>query len=151
VLGGPVPDQGPEKDVREREEEITTDGEDNPAILNPLDPNLRPDSRYFSVRTVRTGCSEPRCLNRRLNNKVQDPGFNVPGDERWYRNDKISCMEKKLNISLSFSAKGFCHTCLSGDHDAWVGRKKQPIVIAASGQYFPVNLPADGRGTAFGF
>jgi hypothetical protein len=123
---GPVPDTGPEKAAEEKDEDGKTDEENNPAILDPLDPNLRPDSRYFTVRTMRKGCTEPKSLNRRLKNNIQDPGFNIPGDKRWYRNNNITCMDRKLNISLSFLAKGFCHTCLSGDHDAWVGRKKQP-------------------------
>ncbi len=142
--GGPAPD--PEVDPEEKDDETNTEEEEIPAILDPFNPNLRPDSRYFTVRTMRKGCTEPKSLNRRLKNVNQDPGFNIPGDERWYQNDNISCMDRKLNISLSFTSKGTCHTCLSGDHDAWVGRNTQPIVIAASDQHFPANLPADGDG-----
>jgi len=143
---GPVPDPDPELGPEDKEEDTNTEEDEIPAILDPLNPNLRPDSRYFTVRTMRKGCTEPKSLNRRLKNGDQDPGFNIPGDERWYRNDNISCMDRKLNISLSFKSTGTCHTCLAGDHDAWVGRNRQPIVIAASDQPFPANLPADGDG-----
>jgi hypothetical protein len=77
---GLVLDTGPEKAAEEKDEDVKTDEENNPAILDPLDPNLRPDLRYFTVHTMRKGCTEPKSLNRRLKNNIQDPGFNIPGD-----------------------------------------------------------------------
>jgi hypothetical protein len=57
-----------------------------------------------------------------------------------------SITTKKLNTSASFTPLGRCHTCLSGEHDAWEGRDGQPVIIAAADQHFPANLPADGDG-----
>ncbi|MFN9942172.1 MAG: hypothetical protein ACK56I_22140, partial [bacterium] len=76
--------------------------------------------------------------------KAMKGGFE--GDERWYRNANMSCTKKKLNTSASFNPRGGCHTCISGEHDAWIGAQGKPIVIVAADQHFSPNLPADGEG-----
>jgi hypothetical protein len=38
------------------------------------------------------------------------------------------------------------HTCISGEHDAWIGAQGKPIVMVAADQHFPPNLPTDGEG-----
>ncbi len=132
----------------EGEEDDKQDEEDEPETedIDPSDPNLKPDHRFFVVRAMRAGSMEPRSLNRRLKKPDPDPGFIVEGDKRWYRKANISCTKKKLNTSASFNPRGGCHTCISGEHDAWIGTQGQPIVIVAADQHFPPNLPADGEG-----
>jgi len=125
------------------------DGEEegvDPEEIDSCNPNLRPDHRFFAVRSMLAGSMEPRPLNRKLKKPDPEPGFLVDEDERWYRNANSSCTTKKLNTSASFTPLGRCHTCLSGEHDAWEGRDGQPVIIAAADQHFPPNLPADGDG-----
>jgi len=115
-------------------------------IVDPVNPNLRPDQRFFAVRSMLSGSMEPRPLNRRMKRSEPGPGFLVEGDERWYRNANSSCTTRKRNSSASFKPSGRCHTCLSGEHDAWIGKLGQPVVIVAADQHFPANLPTDGEG-----
>jgi hypothetical protein len=103
-----------------------------PEEIDPINRNLRPDHRFFAVRAMLAGSMEPRLLNRKLKKPAPEPGFLVEGDERWYRNWNLSCTAKKLNTSASFTPLGRCHTCLSGEHNAWAGRQGQPVIIAAS-------------------
>ncbi|MFO0005323.1 MAG: hypothetical protein ACK559_29775, partial [bacterium] len=98
------------------------------------------------MRAMRAGSMEPRPLNKRMKKPDPDPGFLAVGDERWYRNANVSSTDKKMNTSASFTPRGGCHTCISGVHDAWIGRNGQPTVVVASDQHFPANLPADGEG-----
>jgi hypothetical protein len=123
--------------------EVDSDSAD---IIDSANPNLRPDPRFFAVRSMRAGSMEPRLLNKRMKRPEPDSGFLVQGDERLYRNANVSCTTKMMNSSASFKPNGRCHTCLSGEHDAWIGSKGQPIVLIASDQHFPANLPADGEG-----
>jgi hypothetical protein len=132
-------------------EELSNSGEsdedsDRAEIIDPINPNLRPDPRFFAVRSMLAGSMEPRLLNKRMKRPEQDTGFLVEGDERWYRNANSSCTSKMMNSSASFLPNGRCHTCLSGEHDAWIGSNGQPVVFIASDQHFPANLPADGEG-----
>ncbi len=138
----------------EKNEENEDDKQDEeneelePEDKDPVDPNLKPDHRFFVVRAMLAGSMEPQLLNKKM--KVPDPDpdpyFLIDGDERWYRNANVSCTVKKLNTSASFTPRGGCHTCISGVHDAWIGRNGQPTVVVASDQHFPANLPADGEG-----
>jgi hypothetical protein len=59
--------------------------EDDAVIVDPVNPNLRPDPRFFVVRSMLTGSMEPRLLNRKMKLPEADPGFLVEGDERMYR------------------------------------------------------------------
>jgi hypothetical protein len=120
--------------------------EDDAVVVDPVNPNLRPDPRFFVVRSMLSGSMEPRLLNRKMKLPEADPGFLVEGDERMYRNANQSCTKKKINSSASFLPTGTCHTCLSGEHDAWVGEHGQPVLIVAADQHFPANLPTDGEG-----
>ncbi len=70
----------------------------------------------------------------------------MQGDERMYQNANLSYTKKKINSSASFLPSGTCHTCLSGEHDAWIGEHDQPVLIVAADQHFPANLPTDGDG-----
>jgi hypothetical protein len=117
-----------------------------PEDIDPADPNLKPDHSFFVVRAMLAGSMEPRPLNKRMKKPDPDPGFLIDGDERWYRNANVSSTDKKMNTSASFTPRGGCHTCISGVHDAWIGRNGQPTVVVASDQHFPANLPADGEG-----
>jgi hypothetical protein len=156
--GGGEAEPAPPQDAYEGEEtaRVNVEGEgegeedDNQELetedIDLSDPNLKPDHRFFVVRAMLEGSMEPRSLNRRLKKPDPDPGFLVEGDERWYRNANISCTKKKLNTSASFNPRGGCHTCISGEHDAWIGAQGQPIVIVAADQHFPPNLPADREG-----
>jgi hypothetical protein len=142
-------EQGADEDREEDRGGSSEDNEDDSDVAEMIDrinPNLRPDPRFFAVRSMRTGSTEPRLLNKRMKRPESDPGFLVDGDERWYRNANYSCTTKGLNSSASFKPNGRCHTCLSGEHDAWVGYNGQPVVIIAGDQHFPANLPVDGEG-----
>jgi len=133
----------------EKREDDKKDGENEelePEDIDPADPNLKPDHRFIVVRAMLAGSMDPRPLNKRMKKPDPDPGFLINGDERWYRNANVSCTVKKLNTSASFTPRGGCHTCISGVHDAWIGRNGQPTVVVASDQHFPANLPADGEG-----
>ncbi len=134
--GDKVEDQGSSEDSEEESAEI----------IDPVNPNLRPDPRFFAVRSMLAGNMEPRLLNKRMKRPEPDSGFLVDGDERWYRNANISCTSKMMNLSASFKPNGRCHTCLSGEHNAWIGSNGQPVVFIAGDQHFPANLPADGEG-----
>ncbi len=126
------------------------DSEDDTAeIIDPINLNLRPDPRFFAVRSMLAGSMEPRLLNKRMKRPELDSGFLVDGDERWYRNANTSCTSKMMNLSASFKPNGRCHTCLSGKHNAWIGSNGQPVVFIAGDQHFPANLPADGEGECF--
>jgi hypothetical protein len=131
-----------EKDIPDSEDESS----EVPEILDPRDKNLRPDHRYFAVKALLPGSTKPTKLNPNIKDGPQDAGFLTDGDERWFRNANVSNIDKRLNSSASFTPDGTCHTCLSGKHAAWIGKDKQPIVVAASDQHFPANLPADGPG-----
>jgi hypothetical protein len=125
------------------------ESEDDPGeaeIIDPVNPNLRLDQRFFAVRSMLSGSMEPRLLNCKMKRPEPGPGFLVEGDERWYRNANSSCTSKKINSSASFKPSGKCHTCLSGEHEAWIGKLGQPVVIVAADQHFPANLPTDGDG-----
>jgi hypothetical protein len=150
-----VPDEGGEKEDEvagsgededgHEEEDVEEDGVD-PEEIDTINPNLRPDHRFFAVRAMLAGSMEPRTLNRKLKKPDPEPRFLVEEDERWYRNANSSCTTKKLNTSASFTPLGRCHTCLSGEHDAWEGREGQQVIVTAADQHFPANLPADGDG-----
>jgi hypothetical protein len=150
--GGGAAEQGEEQGDEDRSGEHGGSSEDNEEdsddaeIIDRINPNLRPDPRFFSERSMRTGSTEPRLLNKRMKRPESGPGFLVDGDERWYRNANSSCTTKGINSSASFKPNGRCHTCLSGEHDAWVGYNGQPVVIIAKDQHFPANLPVDGEG-----
>ncbi len=140
-------DGGEDEDGQDGEE--GEDGMDegvDPEEIDTCNPNLRPDQCFFAVRSMLAGSMEPRSLNRKLKKPDPEPGFLVEDEERWYRNANSSCTKKKLNTSASFTPLGRCHTCLSGEHDAWEGREGQPVIVAAADQHFPANLPADGDG-----
>ncbi len=118
--GGGEAEPAPPQDTYEGEETVRVnvkgegEGEedDNQQLetedIDPADPNLKPDHRFFVVRAMRAGSMEPRSLNRRLKKPDPDPGFLVEGDERWYRNANMSCTKKKLNTSASFNPRGGC-------------------------------------------
>jgi hypothetical protein len=118
--------EGEEDDKQDAEDELETED------IDLSDPNLKPDHRFFVVRAMLAGSMEPRSLNRRLKKPDPDPGFLVEGNERWYRNANISCTtcKKKLNTSASFNPRGGCHTCISVEHDAWIGAQGQPALPA---------------------
>jgi hypothetical protein len=145
-------EEGNTEERTEKNENSEDDKEDGkndeiePEDIDPVDPNLKPDHRFFVVRAMVAGNMEPRPLNKRMKKTDPDPGFLIEGDERWYRNANVSCTTKKLNTSASFTPRGGCHTCISGIHDAWIGRNGQPTVVVASDQHFPANLPVDGEG-----
>jgi hypothetical protein len=128
------------------DQSATDSEEDDAVVVDPVNPNLRPDPRFFVVRSMLSGSMEPRLLNRKMKLPEADPGFLVEGDERMYRNANQSCTKKKINSSASFLPTGTCHTCLSGEHDAWIGEHGQPVLIVAADQHFPANLPTDGEG-----
>jgi hypothetical protein len=123
-----------EEDVREEETE------------DRLDNSLKPTHLYHAVRSLLAGAMEPRKLNKRMKVVYEESGFCQSGDERWYRNQNISSMERRVNVSASFTDSGWCHTCLTGRHEAWRGKEGQPVVIVAGDQHFPANLPANGKG-----
>jgi hypothetical protein len=127
-------------DGGEDEEVLEEESEDRP------DESLKPTHLYHAVRSLLSGAMEPRKLNKRMKLDIKDNGFCQPGDERWYRNQNTSSMERRVNVSASFTDSGWCHTCLSGRHEAWKGREGQPVVIVAGDQHFPANLPASGKG-----
>jgi hypothetical protein len=86
-------------------------------------------------------------LNRRMKlEAAEKDGFLVKGDERYFRNANESSIDRRVNVSSSFTLSGRCHTCLNGAHDAWQGRQGQPVVMAAGDQHYPANLPARGDG-----
>ncbi len=94
------------------------------AVQDELDSRLRPDHRFFAVRALVEGGKAARKLNRRLKTQVcNDDGFLLKGDESYYRNSNESSIERRVNVSASFQYNGTCHTCLSGQHDAWQGRQ----------------------------
>jgi hypothetical protein len=70
------------EDDRKEEENEGLEPED----IDPVDPNLKPDHRFFVVRAMLAGSMEPRPLNKRMKKPDPDPGFLIVGDERWYRN-----------------------------------------------------------------
>jgi hypothetical protein len=55
-------------------------------------------------------------------------------------------MERRVNVSASFTDSGWCHTCLTGRHEARKGKDGQPVVVVAGDHHFPANLPASGQG-----
>jgi len=126
--------------VVEEEDVLEEETEDKP------DDSLKPSHLYYAVRSLLSGAQQPRKLNKRMKAEKVDSGFNQPGDERWYRNQNTSSMERRVNVSASFTDSGWCHTCLPGRHEAWKGKDGQPVVIAAGDQHFPANLPASGQG-----
>jgi hypothetical protein len=103
------------------------DGSDNEIEVEEerpdrTDPSLRPDHRYYAVRSLLDKGQHPRKLNPRMKTEEStNNGFVVEGDERWYRNYNYSSIERTVNVSCSFSYDGGCVTCLSGRHDAWGG------------------------------
>jgi hypothetical protein len=112
-----------------------------------LDNSLRPDSRFFAVRALVEGGRCATKLNRRMKlEAAEKDGFLVKGDERYFRNANESSIDRRVNVSSSFTLSGRCHTCLNGAHDAWQGRQGQPVVMAAGDQHYPANLPARGDG-----
>ena len=126
------------------------DGEDD-SLPEPerdeMDTRLRPDNRFFAVRALVEGGRTATKLNRRMKLEAADKdGFLVKGDERYFRNANESSIERRVNVSSSFTHSGRCHTCLNGTHDAWQGRQGQPVVMAAGDQHYPANLPARGDG-----
>ncbi len=111
------------------------------------DPSLRPDHRYYANRSLLAKGQQPRKLNLRMKmEEGTDNGFMVDGDERWFRNYNYSSIERTVNVSCSFSYNVGCVTCLSGRHDAWVGKEGEPVVIVATDHHFPPNIPVDGEG-----
>jgi hypothetical protein len=124
----------------EEEDVLEEETEDKP------DDSLKPTHLYHTVRSLLGGAMEPRKLNKRMKVENGDCGFCQPGDERWYRNQNTSSMERRVNVSASFTDSGWCHTCLTGRHEAWKGKEGQPVVIVAGDQHFPANLPASGKG-----
>jgi hypothetical protein len=121
------------------EDDLVLEGEGE----DELDSKLKPDHKFFAVRTLVEGGKTARKLNRRL--KVPagtDDGFLVKGDERYFRNFNESSIERRVNVSVSFQYNGTCHTCLNGPHDAWQGRDGQPVVMVAGDHHFPANIPA---------
>jgi hypothetical protein len=135
-----------EQDEGDKGEEQSNSGDseedsDRAEIIDPINPNFRPDPRFFAVRLMLTGSMEPQLLNKRMKRPEPDTGFLVEGDERWYRNANSSCTSKMMNSSASFLPNGRCHTCLSGEHDAWIGSSGQPVVFIASDQHFPGQPP----------
>jgi hypothetical protein len=115
--------------------------------MDLLDDSLRPDHRFFAVRTLLENGKYPRKLNRRLKfGEKTDEGFWRKEDERWYRNHNDNSIERRVNVSASFNGIGDCITCLEGTHPAWVGKDGQPVLVVAGDQHFPANLPAVGEG-----
>jgi hypothetical protein len=136
-----------EKGQPERHEESENDLEIEEERVDMTDPSLRPDHRYFAVRSMLEKGQQPRKLNPRMKTEEnKDSGFVVEGDERWFRNYNYSSIERTVNVSCSFSYDGGCVTCLSGRHDAWGGRRGEPVVIVATDHHFPPNIPVDGEG-----
>jgi hypothetical protein len=126
------------------------EGEDNllPDLeRDELDSSLRPDNRFFAVRALVEGGRCATKLNRRMKlEAAEKDGFLVKGDERYFRNANESSINRRVNVSSSFTHSGRCHTCLNGTHDAWQGRQGQPVVMVAGNQHYPANLPARGDG-----
>jgi hypothetical protein len=126
------------------------EGEDDPPQVlerDELDSSLRPDHRFFAVRALVEKGRTATKLNRRMKLDVVDKvGFLLKGDERYFRNANECSIERRVNVSSSFTHSGRCHTCLNGQHDAWQGRHGQPVVVAAGDQHYPANLPARGDG-----
>jgi hypothetical protein len=121
------------------EEDLVLEGEGE----DELDSKLKPDHKFFAVRTLVEGGKTARKLNRRLKVPAStDDGFLVKGDERYFRNFNESSIERRVNVSVSFQYNGTCHTCLNGPHDAWQGRDGQPVVMVAGDHHFPANIPA---------
>ncbi len=153
-----IPDTGvrnkaPEKGETEKkgQSEKNEESENNLEIeeerVDRTDPSLRPDHRYFAVRSMLEKGQQPRKLNPRMKTEENnDNGFVVEGDERWFRNYNYSSIERTVNVSCSFSYDGGCVTCLSGRHDAWGGRRGEPVVIVATDPHFPPNIPVDREG-----
>ncbi len=146
--GGREADGGEQQGGQEGEGEqiASASEEEEPEILDPVNPKLRPDPRFFVVRSMLTGSMELRHLNRKMKQPEAYPGFLVEGDERWYRNANSRCTKEKINSSASFKPSGTCHNCLSGKHDEWVREHDQPVLIVAADQHFPANLRTDGEG-----
>jgi hypothetical protein len=130
--------------------DIDGDGEDDllPELeRDELDSSLRPDNRFFAVRALVEGGRCATKLNRRMKlEAAEKDSFLVKGDERFFRNANESSIDRRVNVSSSFTLSGRCHTCLNGTHDAWQGRQGQPVVMSAGDQHYPANLPARGDG-----
>jgi hypothetical protein len=148
-----VKEKAPEKGEPEKEgQSERTDKSDNEIEveeerLDRTDPSLRPDHRYYAVRSMLAKGQQPHKLNQRMKTEESmDNGFVVEGDERWFRNYNYSSIERTVNVSCSFSYDGGCVTCLSGRHDAWGGKGGEPVVIVATDHHFPPNIPVDGEG-----
>jgi hypothetical protein len=67
----------------EGEQNASASEEEEPEILDPVNPKLRPDPRFFLVRSMLTGSMEPRHLDRKIKQPEAYPGFLVERDERW--------------------------------------------------------------------
>jgi hypothetical protein len=115
------------------------------------DPSLRPDHRYYAVRSQLANSQFPRKLNPKMKTvQKKDDGFMIEGDERWYRNYNYSSIERTVNVSCSFSYNGECITCLHNRHSAWQGRNGEPIVMVATDHHFPPTFQWTGKGNASG-
>ncbi len=137
--GGEAGENAAGADGLEDEEYLEEDLEDK------LDESLKPSPLYHAVKSLLGGAMEPRKLNKRLKLAKGDCGFCLPGDKRWYRNQNTSSMERRVNVSASFTDSGWCPTCLTGRHEAWKGKDGQPVVVVAGDHHFPANLPASGQ------
>jgi hypothetical protein len=138
------------KGEAERKYESENELEIEEERVDRTDPSLRPDHRYYAVRSMLAKGQQPRKLNPRMKtDEHTDNGFVVEGDERWFRNYNYSSIERTVNVSCSFSYDGGCVTCLSGRHDAWGGRGgNQSLLLPPTTTSLPTSRWT-GRESAF--
>ncbi len=138
------------RDGKAEDSDVETEDEDDSTDMR--DPSLRPDHRYYAVRSQLANSQFPQKLNPKMKTvQKKDDGFMIERDERWYRNYNYSSIERTVNVSCSFSYNRECITCLHNRHSAWQGRNGEPIVMVATDHHFPPPTSQwTGKGSASG-